>query len=215
MKGKNMVEIEIVLFDWNNTLADDFTVWWGAIQETFRAFGQQPLTIREYFEGLRGDYLELYKQHGINASREELNRIYELSYERRINEITLFPGVKELLSFLNRRLIVIGLVTQQKDFLISPLLKKFGLDEYLNYYECHALNKKESICQILHHEKIKPGKCYFVGDAPSDVNHGKKAGVRTIAFLTGHVPEDLIIAAKPDFTIRSFEEIKEIVKKRS
>jgi len=210
-----MIKIEVVLFDWNNTIVNDFGVWWNAIRETFRVFGKKEPTIREYFEGLTGDYLDFYKQRGINASREELNKIYEASYERRINEIILFPGVKEFFDFLNRRLIAVGLVTQQKDFLISPLLKKFGLNEYLSYYECHALDKKETICQILRHEKIEPKKCCFVGDAPSDINHGKKAGVITIAFLTKNIPEDLIVAVKPDFTIKNLEEIRAIVKRSS
>jgi len=209
-----MTEIDTVLFDWNNTVVNDFRVWWDAIQETFRAFKQQPLTIKEYFEKLTGDYLELYRQRGINASREELNSIYELSYERRINEITLSPGIKGILDFLNRRFITTGLVTQQKYFLISPLLEKFGLNKGFNHCECHALSKTEAICRILQDEKIRPEQCCFIGDAPSDINHGKKAGVVTVAFLNGNVPEDLIIAAKPDFSIRSFEEIKKIVKKR-
>lgn len=207
-----MIEIETVLFDWNNTVVDDFRVWWDAIQETFRAFKQQPLTVREYFKGLTGDYLELYRQRGISASREELNSIYELSYERRINEITLSPGIKEILNFLNRRLIIAGLITQQKYFLISPILEKFGLDKAFSYCECHALSKTEAICRILHYEKIEPEKCCFVGDAPSDINHGKKARVKTIAFINGNVPEDLVIAAKPDFIIKSFEEIRKIIK---
>lgn len=209
-----MIEIETVLFDWNNTVADDFFIWWDAIQETFRAFKQQPLTIREYFEGLTGDYLELYRQRGISASREELNSIYELSYECRINEITLFPGIKETLNFLNRRLIITGLITQQKYFLIFPILEKFGLDKAFSYCECHALSKTEAICRILHYEKIRPEQCCFVGDAPSDINHGKKAGVRTAAFLNLPEIEDLVIAAKPDFIIRNLGEIRKIVKKR-
>lgn len=210
-----MIEIEVVLFDCNNTVLNDFPIWWEAIQETFWVFGKQPLTVREYFEGLKGDYLDLYRGRGITAPRKELNKVYEAYYENHLKEINLFPGVKEILNFLNRRLIVTGLVTSQKHFLVSPLLEKFGLDGTFNYCECHALNKTETIQQILHHETIEPEKCCFIGDAPSDINQGKKAGVKTVAFLNQPEIEDLVMAAKPDCFIRNFGEIRRIIKEGS
>lgn len=202
----------MVLFDWNNTIANDFVIWWQAVEETFRAFGGQAPTVREYFDGLKGDYLELYRQRGVSASREELNGVYESFYENHINEITLFSEVKEILRFLSKQGIIIGLVTQQKEFLIFPVLEKYGLKKLFSYCECHALSKTIAICQILKKESMPSQNCFFIGDAPSDINHGKKAGVKTIAFLNGYVPEDLVVAAKPDFFVRNLREIKKIIR---
>ena len=142
-----------------------------------------------------------------------MNKIYESYYENHTNEINLFPGAKKTLKFLSRQEITLGFVTPQKDYNVFPLLEKFDLDNLFDYCQCYALNKADTICRILCQERINPQECCFVGDAPSDINHGKKAGVKTIAFLNGHVPEDLVIAAKPDFTISSFEEIKTIIKR--
>ena len=62
--------IKIVLFDVNNTLFNDFRVWFKAIEETFRVFGKQPLTVREYFEGLKGEIILIYTENVVLPLQE-------------------------------------------------------------------------------------------------------------------------------------------------
>lgn len=204
--------IKMMLFDWNNTLADDFKIWWESVQKTFRVFGKQPPTVREYFEGLKTDYLDLYRGCGITASRRKLNAIYESCYGGHIGEVTLFPGVKKTLEFFWRQKIILGLVTQQKDFMVFPVLKKFGLDNLFGHCECHALSKTEAICRILRETEIYFDECCFVGDAPSDINSGNRIGIVTVAFLNGNVPKDLVMAAEPHFTITEFGRLRKVIK---
>ncbi|MCL5733385.1 MAG: HAD family hydrolase [Patescibacteria group bacterium] len=198
--------MKVVLFDWNGTVLNDIPVWHESVKEIFCVYGKNPPTIAEYFSELEGDYLQIYQSRGIVASRDELNAIYEPFYEAHISEAVLFPSAKDVLLLLARLGIRIGLVTAQKENLVSPLLDKFGLSDLFWYKAFHALDKKSAIQRIVADADVCPENCYFVGDAPSDIRHGKKAGIKTIAFLGGYIPESLVISAKPD-TIHYFREI--------
>jgi Predicted phosphatases len=123
----------------------------------------------------------------------------------------LFFGVRTVLRTLAARGIIIGIITMQKDFLVLPLLIKFGINYCFNYLEFNTFDKKAAIQKILAKENVDPQECCYVGDAPSDIRHGKKAGVKTAAFLSGYIPEDLLLKAEPDFTIRNFAEILQVI----
>ena len=203
--------MKIMLFDWNGTILDDIPIWYESVKEIFRIFGKRPPTIAEYFRELEGDYVEIYRSRGIKASRDELNSIYEPFYEAHVSQATIFPNVKNTLQSLVGQGITLGLITAQKDALVSPLLDKFELDNFFRYREFHALDKRIVIHRILEEEKINPKECCFVGDAPSDIRHGRKAGVITIAFLGGYIPEDLVVHAGPTHRVHNFNEIATVI----
>lgn len=201
--------IKLALFDWNGTLIDDAPVWYGAVKEIFRVFGKQPPTTEEYFKEIVEDYLQIYRSRGIDASREELNAIYDPAYEAGASEALLFSGVSETLKILSGRGVILGIVSWQRESLAIPLLNKFGLSglfRYLNFFAVD-INKEAVIRSILGKEKISPQECCFVGDAPSDVRYGNKTGVVTVAFSSGYISEGLLDQAGPTHKIYQFNDI--------
>lgn len=203
--------MKIILFDWNGTIFDDIPIWYESICGIFRRYGQQPPTIAEYFRELEGDYLKIYRSRGIEASRDELNAIYEPRYESLIHTATIFPDVRSTLKLIAEKGIAMGLITAQKEFLVAPILDKFDINSFFKYREFHVLDKQGVIRRILEKEKVVPQDCWFVGDAPSDIRHAKKAGIVSVAFLTGRIPEDLVIAAEPHIAVFRFKNITMII----
>lgn len=203
--------MKIALFDWNGTLLDDMPVWYASVKEIFRVYGKEPPTIAQYFRELEGDYLAIYRSRGIEASRDELNAIYEPFYAAHVSEATTFPQVRETLQLLVGRGLKLGLITAQQASLVSPLLEKLGLDGFFKYRAYHVLDKQATINRVLNHQGVDPAECCFVGDAPSDIRHGRKAGVVTIAFLAGYIPEDVILQSEPTLQIRNFNELTAII----
>ena len=202
--------MKLVLFDWNGTLLDDIPIWYEAVKETFKCFGKEPPTVEQYFKELEGDYASIYKSRGIEASRDEMNAVYEPYYERRMNEATLFPDTCAILEFLAQKGKILGLITGQKEYLTSPLLDKFGINAFFRYREFHVTNKKEVISIILKKTGISHDNCCYVGDTPSDIRHAKQAGVISIALASGYLQEGLLINAEPQFIIHNLEELKNI-----
>src|SRR3989344_4717538 len=190
--------MKLILLDWNGTLLDDIPVWYDAVQEIFRRFGKEAPTIEQYFRELEGDYLAIYTSRGIEATRDELNEIYEPHYQEHIHNARLIPNVRKTLQGLKRQGHTIWLVTGQQEQLVSPLLKKFRISSYFRGGKFHAMNKAEVIREIREAEKVAQEDCFLVGDAPSDIRHATRAGITSIAFLGGYIPEELIRAAEPD-----------------
>ncbi|MBI2109490.1 MAG: HAD family hydrolase [Parcubacteria group bacterium] len=209
--------MKILFCDWNGTLLDDTIIWEQAMGALFQVFGKKPPTIAEYFRALEsGDYMEVYRKRGIDASREELNAMYEKEYVCRASSATIFPQVREVLQFLFRTRVTLALVTAQPQAIALPMLEQFGIDSLFSYLEFHALDKKVLISKIISNEIerrrfvrdwVSPHECYFIGDAPSDMRHAKQAGIQAVAFLNDHVPHDLVLATKPDHIVHSFQEI--------
>ncbi|MBI2057745.1 MAG: HAD family hydrolase [Candidatus Yanofskybacteria bacterium] len=202
--------MKILFCDWNGTLLDDMPVWDNARRKTFLTFGVEPPTIADYFQELEnGDYMEVYRKRGITASREELNAIYGPEYERGVSSAALFPGVKATLQLLHQQGVRLALVTAQHENLVVPLLNKFDLCHLFSDCAFHVLDKKTVVAKIVQQNSVRPNECSFVGDAPSDIRHAKKAGVIAIAFLGGHIPKELLAGA--DHYIRTFEEVTNLL----
>ena len=200
--------MKILFCDWNGTLIDDTKIWEESMGALFHLHGKEPPTIGQYFSELEtGDYLEAYRHRGIETSREKLNAMYEAEYKKRAHVAALYPEAKETLQFLFEQRVVLALITVQPQAIALPMLEKFNIDSLFRHLVFHALDKKTHISRIIAKEKIHPHECYFVGDAPSDMCHAKAAGVNAVAFLNGHVPQELMRATQPHHFIYSFHHI--------
>lgn len=201
------MEERIGLFDLNGTILNDTRIWFDAVRETFLVFGKEPPSLYEYIRGFSWDYLQRYRDSGIDASREEIKFICEQYYEAHMYRIKPFPGAYRTLKTLVENGVFIGLVSAQTQNLAVPLLKKFGLYQLFRYRSYHVLDKAAKIKTICETRGILPKNCYYNGDSPSDVTSAKKAGAKSVAFLGGGMPEDLVLEREPGFTVRDINEV--------
>lgn len=215
---KPLLKYPLVLFDWNGTLLDDSEAWYKAVSATFHAFDVEPPSVARYFREFEGDYLAPYRSRGIEAPRDALNDIYREAYRAHVHEAQfLETGIAALMvvKILGGRT---GLISGQQKDLVTPFLHKNGeyntaggrYDTLFHYTEFHVLNKAETIVDLCEREGVKPKQCVYVGDTPSDVRHAKRAGAKACAYMNGHIPEDLIHAAKPDFVIYDLIDIVDV-----
>jgi len=200
------VEERIALFDLNGTILDDTGIWFDSVRETFTHYGKEPPTLYDYIRGFSGDYLRRYRDLGIQAPREEINGIYERYYETHMNQINLSRGAYHTLKTLIGNGVFTGLVTAQTKKLAVPLLKRFGLYRMFHCRVYDVLDKARLIREICENEEIAPKNCFYLGDSPPDVTAAKKAGAKAVSLLDSGMPEDLVTAREPDFTVRDVRE---------
>ena len=203
--------MKLVLFDWNGTLLDDTLLWYDVVLKVFHTFGKQAPTLEQYFRELEGDYFIIYTSRGIDVTRERLNEIYAKHYQALMYQAPLMPGAQEVLQALHDSTHALYLVTGQLESLVSPLLEKFGIVSYFKSRKFHVTDKAGVINEVLEMEKVEPKNCFYVGDTPSDMRHAKKAGIVSIAFLGGHIPNECIANSQPDFSIQQLRDILTIV----
>ena len=115
-------------------------------------------------------------------------RFLELYREAIAIETTLFPGMAEVLAYLENRAIHWGVVTNKPGWLTEPLLKVLGLwTRAACVVSGDTLDKRKPDPEPLWHacEQIgaAPARSLYVGDAERDMQAGKRAGM--IALVAG------------------------------
>ncbi len=105
-----------------------------------------------------------------------------------------YPGIPELLDTLDQAGLRWGIVTNKIQSLTEPLLKFTGHFSRAACIVCadNVPNGKPApdsllkACELL---DIEPEKCIYIGDAATDIQAGKAAGMCTIAAAFGFVPD--------------------------
>lgn len=137
----------------------------------------------------------------------------ELYANTQFKQTVAFPGIEDLLLSLENNNIPWGIVTNKNTALTKPLLKSIGYSERTSCVVCGdtAARAKPApdplfyACNLL---QVKPQDCIYVGDAITDIQAGKAAGMHTIAAAFGFIPENSIVADwQADFIVNEPHEI--------
>jgi len=115
------------------------------------------------------------------------------------------PGVRRLLASLERRGVVIGLVTGNLTRIGWRKMERAGLKPYFRFGAFAELAKDRAGLARLairraRQEKwiSRTGSISLIGDHPNDVRAAKANGIRSIAVATGLVPIEELRAHAPD-----------------
>ena len=166
---------------------------------------------------------------------------------RRIEDIRFFPEAEQAVKKLNELGFLVVVITNQPvvarglidekgideihAVLVSELDKKGAkidavyfcphhpeatLESYRVKCECRKPEPGMIIKAIKDHG-IDPDQSYVIGDSMSDIEAGKRAGIKTILIKTGpgHATDKNYQELKPDFIAHSLTETVEIIKHNS
>lgn len=207
------------LFDCNGTILDDMALVNDCRNRANVEFGGREMTIAEYAQSYarhNGDYNKVYQDAGVPATADQkgLNTVFLTEYQKRAGEVRMFDGVPETLRTLRNAGIILGLVTHAPDFMVLPLMKKFGIDRHFTMLSFCEMDKVATIGRLVKEAGVALEECFYMGDFPSDVEAANKAGVVSVAFHTGYFPIDLFFQAAPTHFIwgKNFSHILRRVK---
>ncbi len=125
------------------------------------------------------------------------------------------PGVRRLLAKLERRGVVLGLVTGNLTRIGWKKMERSGLKRYFRFGAFGEMAAERAGLVRLAVEEARRrrwigggARVSFVGDAPNDVLAAKAAGVRSIAVATGLCAPEELQAHKPDFLLDDLRALK-------
>ena len=123
---------------------------------------------------------------------------------------TLMPGAAELVASLGARDIPQGIFTRNSRRCSTRMLERVGLE--FRWVLCREDGPPKphpagllKLCEIW---RVDPADVLFVGDYLHDINAGRAAGVRTVLFAPGELPQYAPLA---DFCISSLAEIEALI----
>lgn len=198
-----------ILFDLDGTLLDTSRDMHTAINQTMQ-LANKPLVdyskIRNRVSFGGKHMLAAALDFDLNNNTEHAAYIEQLLpsfldfYAKTKFQLTIaFAGIEELLLSLEKNNISWGIVTNKNTALTEPLLKSIGYFDRSACVICGDTTTKPKpapdplfyACNLL---QVKPQDCIYVGDALTDIQAGKAAGMRTIAAAFGFIPENTIVA---------------------
>jgi HAD superfamily hydrolase (TIGR01509 family) len=215
MPAKRKYALEGVLFDWDGTLVNSYHADTSAYLAMFKEMGIA-WGIEELESNYSPNWYEVYRAAKLPRKHwDDADRAWRAHYAK--HRPKLMAGARRVLARLgnDHRL---GLVTSGDRDRVTRQLREFRLSRLFAARVCSGdtLRKKphpEPLRLALRQMELHPSACVYVGDAPQDIEMARRAGVRAIGVLGPFPTERRLRAARPEFLIKSIEELPEVLKR--
>jgi HAD superfamily hydrolase (TIGR01549 family) len=151
-----------------------------------------------------GDEAEEGKGDDIRAAEKEL-------YSELIGEVEPFEGARELLSELKERGHVVVLASSAKEDELDHYLDLLDARELADDWTTSAdveATKPHPDLVLAAQEKAGGGEAVMIGDTPWDCEAARRAGVATIAVLTGGFAEEELRGAGAVAVVESIADLR-------
>ena len=213
--------LKAIIFDMDGTLGDTVALCVEAYrQTTFEVSGRLPeaeevlnlfgISDRGVLGGLLGmryDDPALPIDHFVQV------------YERLHDSLAPVPytGAVQVLKNLRAKGLKVGLLTGKEDYTANPTIKRYGMeglfDIILTGQPTHNC-KDECLREAMQRLKLTADEMIYVGDAPTDIDHCHRVGVRIInaAWGTHAATEaEACLARNPDYRLTDFTELEPLI----
>ncbi len=194
----------VYLFDVDGTLMDSATDICGSIQSVLENCGRPDVSdalLRRYIgRHLLDLFLDLdFPREKIDQMIADYRQIY---LTRKHASTSMYPGVRETLAGLGGRK---STATTKGTPTTRAVLEQFGLIQHFDHVQgtdgFPAKPEPDVILASLKVFGVGPEDCLMVGDAPSDMEAGRRAGVRTCAVRYGYGDPAELARWTPDYWI--------------
>jgi HAD superfamily hydrolase (TIGR01549 family) len=215
------MDIKLVIFDFDGTIADTRKTIILAKQETMRVMGldiadEEACASTIGFSakiGFKRMYPEL-SEDMLNLCVTTYRKIFD--EKKKIIPPTIFPGVAEVLETLKKNGIMRTIATSRNNASLNEFLAKMKVAQYFPYVlggEDTALLKPnpEPVLKTLNELSYSAQQTLVVGDMPIDIQMGKSAGTYTCGVTYGNAKKNQLIEAGTDFIIDKMSELIDIL----
>lgn len=200
---------ELVIFDFDGTLADSFPCFLEAMSEVAREMRLRPVAEEELPALRRLSAREIMKRLGLRWWR--LPRVARLLRQRmhaQIGTIALFPGIAGMLEDLSRSGTRLALVTSNSEENVRTVLGP-QLAALFSTYECSTslFGKARRFRRICRRSKVAPGSILCIGDELRDADAARAENLAFGAVAWGYAEADVLAQTRPAHLFREPHEI--------
>ncbi len=209
--------IETILFDFEGTLVDFQWNLTGAVHETLEmlkasGFPTDRLQNLKYSTLMR-EAMKMALEIGqpSDEARNKIGAIYDRYDEDALSRWSLRPQAREFLYAIQKKGIMVGLVSNVGKKGLGRALSKLNLENLFRAVvtrnDVQTLKPSgEGIKLALHQLQVIKDKALFIGDSLDDISAAKEAGLKVMIILGGENPKPDLLSANPDFLIQTFDE---------
>lgn len=171
-----------ILFDWDNTLVDTWSVIHAALEPTFSAMGQTPWTLEECRQRVRGSARDEFPRLFGERTAEATRLFYERFEAMHLDLLRELPGAGALLSALAGEGFRLGVVSNKRGMTLRKEAAHLGWDGHFRRLvgATDAPRDKpapDPVYLALEQDgPSPPGEVWFVGDTDIDMLCAVRAG---------------------------------------
>jgi pyrophosphatase PpaX len=204
--------IKTLLFDWDGTLADSASLGLAAFKKTFDELGVAfPLDI--YEATYSPNWYSTYEALGLPKEKWPLaDELWVQHYGEETAQ--LIQGAADTILHLHRKGYRLGVVSSGSESRVCREIERSVLAEVFETVVCneHIVNKKphpEGLVVALQSLSSNPAESAYVGDAPEDIEMGKRARVLTVGVRSAYPSSARLLSSEPDIYVESLVELLE------
>lgn len=202
--------ITTLMFDWDGTLVDSAQLGLSAFEKTFNELGVT--FAHEVYEATYSpNWYSTYEALGLPKEKWQIaDELWIRHYGDQSAQ--LIEGVGETLLTLHRRGYRLGVVTSGSRSRVCREVEKSILSEAFDVIVCNEdITKKkpdpEGLERAIRSLDVRSSECAYVGDAPEDIEMGRRGNVVTIAVRSAYPSSSRLLSAKPDIYLESMTEL--------
>lgn len=204
---------QLLLFDFDGTIADTFQCGLEILNLMAPEFGYRPLEAADVPHARDMRTRELMKFLGIPATRmPKISQRGKEELNKRMDAIQPLEGMVPLLRQLHSDGFRLGILTSNSEENVSAFLKKFDLEIFdFVYTSSKLMGKGRVIRRILKERGLKPREILLIGDEIRDIEAAHETGIHIAAVTWGYNSRSAIASCNPDHLIEAPDSLRDLL----
>jgi phosphoglycolate phosphatase len=196
-----------LLFDWDNTLVDNWLSIVDAMNVTLIAMGHKPWDAAEARRRIRRSMRETFPLLFGDRWTEAQRIFYERFEDAHLNALRPLPGADAMLERFKAEGLYLGVVSNKRGDLLRREAAHLGWDRHFGQIvgAGDAPQDKPAVAPVdmaLEGSGIERGPTvWFVGDSPLDIDCARNAGCVAILLGPADLALDVVGQSIPDFRV--------------
>ncbi|MCC6202133.1 MAG: HAD-IA family hydrolase [Gammaproteobacteria bacterium] len=209
---------ELVVFDWDGTLADSTGRIVESMQAAFVAVGL-PRPDEDAVRGIIGLNLHVaiakLSGHISPRRQQSIADSYRGMYALAAAPTRLFDGAVETLRTISERGSMLAVATGKSRAGLNRALAEQGLESYFSFTkcadECRSKPDPQMLHEIMGEAGVAPEQTVMVGDTTHDLLMARNAGVRAAGVTYGAHARGALSALAPEFLLDRIDELPDLL----
>lgn len=204
----------MVIFDFDGTIADSFSIGLRIGNQLAREFGFKPITLETIDRWQHLSSKDILREIGVPFYRlPKIIRRFKADMNREIPNLQPFPGIEQTLQMLRTQGCRLGIVSSNSEENVYSFLDNRGMGHLFEFViSCPRLMGKDKVLKrILKKQNIHPETVLYVGDETRDIDAAKRSHIRSAAVSWGFNSLQALAQHHPDFILTEPADLNKVV----
>jgi Predicted phosphatases len=176
--------MKAVIFDFDGTIGETMPIILEAFRGAIEPFTGKHISDEDIIAAFGPSEEGIIKAFLPDAYEQGITSYYRIYKELHYICPKPYDGIKNILKYLKDHNIITALVTGKGKISCQISLSLFGLEESFDLIETGSVEgqcKEEGIQKVIQRFHLDPQETYYVGDAASDIDCARRAGVAILS----------------------------------